>query len=102
MESNVGQMRKTLEVVRDALSTISAHEDDIGFVRAWISMTKEEVAKALALPLRNCDRFNAPLDAIHGWEDYLEKHPELPPSSKTDGAMLPWLFAHATEEGGAR
>ena len=55
MESNVQKMRKTLEVVRDALTTISAHENDVEFVRTWIAMTKKEVAAALAMPMRQCD-----------------------------------------------
>ena len=55
MESNVQKMREALEVVRDALTTISAHENDKEFVRTWIELAKQEVYKALALPLRQCD-----------------------------------------------
>ena len=66
--SNVQTMRKTLEVVRDALSTMSAHLDDVEFVRTWIALTKKEVDTAISTPMRNCDvgsaeeqfeRFNA-------------------------------------------
>lgn len=54
-KGNQQKMRETLLVVRDALDTISAHEDDIEFVRAWIRQTKEAVQAALAAPPRNCD-----------------------------------------------
>lgn len=52
---NAAAMRETLLVVRDALDTISAHEDDIGFVRAWIGQTKNAVQEALSSPARQCD-----------------------------------------------
>ena len=55
MEGNQMKMRETMLVVRDALDTISAHEDDIEFVRAWIAQTKEAVQEALAAPARQCD-----------------------------------------------
>lgn len=55
MEGNQIKMRETLLVVRDALDTISAHEDDIEFVRAWIGQTKEAVQEALSAPARQCD-----------------------------------------------
>lgn len=55
MEGNQMKMRETLLVVRDALDTISAHEDDIEFVRAWIAQTKNAVQEALAAPPRHCD-----------------------------------------------
>ena len=58
-----------------------------------------EADKVLKTPERNCERFNNGLDAIHGWEDYLEKHPELPPSCMTSGAMIPWLFEFSEEKG---
>lgn len=55
MEGNQMKMRETLLVVSDALDTISAHEDDIEFVRAWISQTKNAVQEALSAPPRQCD-----------------------------------------------
>ena len=55
MEGNQMKMREALMVVRDALTTISAHEHDVEFVRTWIALTKKEVEQALALPLRQCD-----------------------------------------------
>ena len=96
--SNVQKIREALVVVRDALTTISEHENDIEFVRTWIALTKKEVEQALALPLRQCDLYQTALDALHGWEDYLEKHPELPPSSRISGAMLPWLLSSVKTE----
>lgn len=55
MEGNQMKMRETMLVVRDALDTISAHEDDIEFVRAWIAQTKEAVQEAISEPPRQCD-----------------------------------------------
>ena len=41
-------------------------------------------------------------EVLKAWDDYLEKHPELPPSCKTSGSIIPWLLAHATEEEGGK
>lgn len=55
MEGDQMKMRETLLVVKDALVTISAHEDDIEFVRTWIRQMKGAVQEALAAPSRQCD-----------------------------------------------
>ena len=53
--SNVQKMMEALKVVRADMTTISANLNDAEFVRALIAMTKQEVEKALSLPLRQCD-----------------------------------------------
>lgn len=71
--NNYEKMRGTLEVVRDALITMSAHEDDIEFVRAWIDMTQKEVDSALALPRRQCDVGTAE-EQNRRMEDFCNNH----------------------------
>ena len=104
----IEKMRGTLEVVRDALITMSAHEDDIEFVRAWIDMTQKEVDSALALPRRQCDVGTA--------EEQAERlarycHTEVckrkmcktrPKALVIDSCALRWSqMPYAAQEGGA-
>lgn len=72
MEGNQQKMRETLLVVRDALDTISAHEDDIEFVRAWIGQTKNAVQDALSEPPRQCDV--SAEDSITQFQEFCESH----------------------------
>ena len=86
--------REALEKVRPLLDyCVFTHynEEEVSAILA-------EVDAVLAKPERNCDRIETGLDALHAWEDYTEKHPELPPSCKTNGAMVPWLFASVDKE----
>lgn len=71
--NNAAAMRKALNVVLDALTTISAHEDDIEFVRTWIDLCEKTIKAALAKPLRNCDVGTAE-EQEKRFENFTAKH----------------------------
>lgn len=66
----------------------------------WAKETLPIIDAALAAPPRNCEMFSTVDEVYKAWDDYLKKHPELPPSCKTSGSIIPWLFAPATEKEG--
>lgn len=94
---------KLREAVQALVSEIGCYSSDSLEV-VWCGISGETIKKAhaaLSDPPRNCEMFSTVDEALKAWDDYLEKHPELPPSCKTSGAIIPWLFAPATEtEGG--
>ena len=92
--------REALKAFVDAIEWLEKG-DTSGHIRKQFSILMSDARVVLARPERNCERFNNGLDAIHGWEDYLEKHPELPPSCMTSGVMIPWLFELSEEKGKA-
>ena len=95
MEGNQQKMRETMLVVRDALDTISAHEDDIEFVRAWIAQTKEAVQEALSEPPRQCDMGTAE-EQMKRFDEFTSKYWPL------GMFALQWAqMPYAAEEGGA-
>ena len=104
MESNNAKCIDELRAIKDSiecclLQQVRKGDVDIDALETWCKAVVKRINAALAKPERNCERFNNGLDAIHGWEDYLEKHPELPPSCMTSGAMIPWLFEFSGEKG---
>ena len=114
MEGNQTKMRETLLAVRDALDTISAHEDDVEFVRAWIGQTKDAVQEALAAPPRNCDVFKSESEMQAAFIDWYNEVFGLKGSKyaidtcdlkhDVDGVLhdyIEWLLAPAEQKGGS-
>lgn len=105
MESNVQKMREALNVVIDALATISAHEDDIEFVRTCVDMCEKTIKESISAPQRNCDRFE---DLKVAQRYYIEHGCPKGLGMLVDGEIRKfpwksqfekWLFANAKEGG---
>lgn len=102
MQTN-NKLREALEFADRELRMATEDDrygDDVVYLVGCMRTVAAKCRAALSVPPRNCDMFST-VDEVHkAWDDYLEKHPELPPSCKTYGAIIPWLFAPTTARKG--
>ena len=100
---NAAKLREALEQVQKKINYLIGNLTVSNSLVANRMEINGIINAALAAPPRNCDRFATVDEALKAWDDYLEKNPELPPSCKTSGSIIPWLLATATEkEGGEK
>ena len=97
---NAAKLREALEQVQKKINYLIGNLTVSNSLVANRMEINGIINAALAAPPRNCEMFSTVDEVYKAWDDYLKKHPELPPSCKTSGSIIPWLFAPATEKEG--
>ena len=102
--SNVQKMREALLFVKQYFDKIAPfNPNTYTFAQIEVDHIQDAISAALVAPPRNCDKYATENDARDAW--FAEEVRPRIADKPMDHAEIPfpdWLFAPATEEGGAQ